>query len=89
MFWYKFAMIYFDLVQCAICRKFLSSFPYSSKWFLNFRLSSTRLLINWFLIKKHVVLSFLIFRLPSTRMLIKWFLINKHALLGSEILFGK
>ena len=29
---------------------------FSSKSFLNFRLSSTRLLIKWFLIKKHSVL---------------------------------
>ena len=31
-------------------------FPCSSKSFLNFRLSSTRLLITWFLIKERVVL---------------------------------
>ena len=43
--------IYIVLVQCAICEKFLSSFPCGSKRFLNFRLSSTSLLINWFLIK--------------------------------------
>ena len=29
-------------------------FPSSSKSFVNFRLSSTRLLIKWFLIKKRV-----------------------------------
>ena len=41
-------------VQGAIYLKFRSSFPCSSKSFLNFKLSSTRLLINWFLIKKHL-----------------------------------
>ena len=44
--------IYADLccfgTKC-ICLKFLSSFLCSSKSFLNFRLFSTRLLINWFL----------------------------------------
>ena len=42
--------IYVDL-HCLVNLKFLSSFFCSSKSFLNFRLSSTRLLINWFLIK--------------------------------------
>ena len=32
--------------------------PYSSRCFLNVRLSSTRLLIKWFLIKKNVHLTF-------------------------------
>ena len=32
----------------------MSSFPCSSKSLLKFRLSSTRLLIKWFLIKKRV-----------------------------------
>ena len=54
----------------------------SSKSFLNFRLSSTRLLIKWFLIKKtSSPKSFLNFRLSSTRLLIKWFLIKKRLVL--------
>ena len=42
------------LVQCGICLKFLSSFSPSFESFLNFKLSSTRLLIHWFLIKSGV-----------------------------------
>ena len=49
--------IYVVLVQCDICLKFLSSFPCSSKRFLDFRLSSTGLLINWFLMRKDVYMS--------------------------------
>ena len=54
----------------------------SSKSFLNFRLSSIRLLIKWFLIKgKRIVCSsksFLNFRLPRPRLLIKWFRIKRR-----------
>ena len=45
--------IHIVLVQCAVCLKFPSSFLCTSKSFFNFRLSSTSVLINWFLIKKH------------------------------------
>ena len=56
------AMSYTVLVQLCVkpgndfsllfFKKILSSFPCSSKIFLNFGVSSTRLLIEWFLIKK-------------------------------------
>ena len=52
LFWYRLTLISVILVQCAICQQFLSSFLCSSKSFLNFRLSITGLLINWFLIRK-------------------------------------
>ena len=39
------------MISMCIFLQFLSSFQCSSKSFLNFRLSSTRLLIKWFLIK--------------------------------------
>ena len=52
------------------------------KSFLNFRLSSARLLKKWFLIKKKCsAKSFLNFRLSSTRLLIKWFFIKKRVVL--------
>ena len=54
LFWYR-LVIYAVLVQCAICLKFLSSFPCSSEIFLNFKLLIIWLLINWFLIKKTCV----------------------------------
>ena len=60
--------------------KFLSSFRCSSESFLKSRLSSTRLPINWFLIKRTwSSKSFLNSRLSGTRLLIKWFLIKKRA----------
>ena len=75
-------LIYVVLEQCAICLKFLSSFFCSSKSFLNFRLSSTRLLINWFLLKETCSSkSFLNFRLSSTRLLINWFLLKRRVVL--------
>ena len=50
LFWYS-----FTLTQKTMSMYYLSTvsslLPCSSKSFLNFRLSSTRLLINWFLIK--------------------------------------
>ena len=57
----------------------------SSKSFLNFRLSSARLLIKWFLIKRTCrSKSFLNFRLSSARLLIKWFLIKKRVVLKTS-----
>ena len=49
-----FTLIYVVVVQCAICLKFLSSFRVSG--LLNFKLSSTRLLMKWFLIEERLVL---------------------------------
>ena len=55
LLWCIFTLIDVVLVQYAVCLKFLRSLLCSSKSFLNSRLSSTRLLINWFLIEKCVV----------------------------------
>ena len=59
----------------------------SSKSLLNFRLSSTRLLIKWFLKKRTCSSkSFLNFRLPSTRLIITWFLIEKCVFCSPKVL---
>ena len=63
----------------------------SSKSFFNFRLSSTTLLINWFLIKiPSSSKSFLNIRLSSTRLLRNWFLKkNVHSFLNKLSMVSK
>ena len=52
MFWYRFTLIYVVLAQCSICKKFLSSFPCSSKCFFNFRLCQVSLLFFFILLQR-------------------------------------
>ena len=51
LFWYRFTLNQVKISICHLPKAFLR-FLCSFKSFLNFRLSSTRLLIKWFLIKK-------------------------------------